>query len=405
MKKIIIVTYGGGHVNMLLPVIKCLLKKPEIDLCILALTTAGKVLQREGIQYIGFQDLLTDANRKAIKIGRELVGPVDLDSPVEYDESVAYMGLSYCDLQLRLGNITAKELFEKGGRQSFYQLSIMVRFLSDERPDLVIATNSPRCEKAALDAAGKLNIPAMCLVDLFALQESEWIRNNAYASRVCVLSEYVKTMLISKGRSAEDIVVTGNPAFDSLAVIDQRTERGKLRREMGWGEKDRVLLWASSVEPENHPFTNIKGDVSLPEKVCNELMSIVEVSENYKLVIRPHPSEQASHDVSGSHVFISTQKQPIEELLVAVDGVIVFASTVGLQAALLNKPLINIRLSVFSKDAPYDEMGLSIPVYELEELRWAIDAMFTKRKDASELPLVGHATQKVIKEIMNMLCL
>ncbi|WP_299204821.1 CDP-glycerol glycerophosphotransferase family protein [uncultured Amphritea sp.] len=404
MKKIVIVTYGGGHINMLLPIIRQLTNESDIILCILALTTAGKVLEREGIEHLGFRDLLVGSDDEAVENGIRLLGPEAEFSPVGYDESVAYMGLSYLDMETRLGKIAAKELFQDKGRQAFYQLTVMEKFLTHQQPDLVIATNSPRCEKAALDAAGNLNIPSICLVDLFALQESEWICKNSYASKVCVLSKYVKNILVEKGRRAGDVVVTGNPAFDPLSTLDRKVLRQQTREKLGCSEYERIILWASSVEPAIHPFTNRKGDITLPERVRDELVRITNSSSKYRLVIRPHPSEQVPKLSGRKNVFLSTQEQSIEEVLTAADVVIVFASTVGIQAAYLEKPLINVRLSVFADDAPYDEMGLSAPVYKLEELGGVIDSLLKQKKPISGLlPPVGQATQKVVKEIKCML--
>ena len=59
-KKIVFVTYGGGHVNMLVPVIKELQKQDNLELIVLGLTTAGSVLKNNNIPYIGFKDLLKD---------------------------------------------------------------------------------------------------------------------------------------------------------------------------------------------------------------------------------------------------------------------------------------------------------------------------------------------------------
>ena len=66
IKKIVFVTYGGGHVNMLIPVIKKLQKQSNLELVVLGLTTAGLVLKNNNIPYIGFKDLLND-NDYALK--------------------------------------------------------------------------------------------------------------------------------------------------------------------------------------------------------------------------------------------------------------------------------------------------------------------------------------------------
>ena len=58
MKTVLFVTYGGGHVNMILPVYQFLSKDPEYNLIIFALTTAGAKLREHGIPYLSYKDFI-----------------------------------------------------------------------------------------------------------------------------------------------------------------------------------------------------------------------------------------------------------------------------------------------------------------------------------------------------------
>ena len=162
MARIAVVTYGGGHVAMMIPVIHALQKQGH-EVVVLGLTTASRVLHSNAIQHVGFKELLPliPEPESAIELGVRLVGNNDSSGPVSYDESVAYMGLSYWDLQKYVGPKLAAEKYSELGRQSFLPTQVLRLWLESVEPDLVVATNSPRAEQASILAAGSLGIPSL----------------------------------------------------------------------------------------------------------------------------------------------------------------------------------------------------------------------------------------------------
>lgn len=403
-KKVLFVSYGGGHVAALYPVYKQLMNKDGIEAVFLALTTAALKFQQQDETYIGFKDLYQYADPGAAEYGRTLVGTPDENALVSYEESVAYMGISYACMVAELGEEGARLRFEReGGRQCFHPQAFFERLLADRKPDLVVATNSPRSERAAIDAACKLGIPALCLIDLFALQEIKWIGQPGYATRLCVLSDHIKTNLLTSGRDESEVAVTGNPAFDALAYVNSDLHRAEFRERKCWKADEKVVLWASNVEPDLHPFTEVKGDSALPENIEHVLQQGVAEDGDWRLVIRPHPNDPRVPELNTSGVELSPATESLEDLLAAVDCVVVMSSTVGLQAALLGKPLVNVKMSIFSADAPYDEMGMAVGVESLDALLPAVRQALQDGQTASGLPEVGAATANVTREICSML--
>ena len=61
------------------------------------------------------------------------------------------------------------------GRKAFKPTAAMARYLKKTRPDIVVATTSPRFELALLQAARHSGIPSLAIGDLFLVQEREWI--------------------------------------------------------------------------------------------------------------------------------------------------------------------------------------------------------------------------------------
>ena len=404
--RLFFVAYGGGHINLLLPVVKLAIAQ-GFDAKLLAMTTAANVARQAGIEALGFADLLCFAAPSAHEYGVELCRDMAADGPVPLTESIAYHGINFAELVANLGEDKAFQLYEAKGRHAFLPVQLFVRVLAELQPDVVIATNSPRSEQAAIIASGKLGIPAVCAVDLFALQEVKWIGQQSYADKICVLNESVKEMFLRAGRTEREVVVTGNPSFDASGGGDARRAGQRLREDRGWTDTRRTILWASQVEPAEHPFDGSTGDPELPRKVEGILREIVGGREDLRLVVRYHPSEQIPF-APGRNVEFSPTIKPLNALLHAVDLVIVTASTVGLEAYIVGKPVISVDMSVFTPDAPYSAMGISTGVSNLSSLaaavkKWASSRSATAVSAVAQRPVDNvTAAQNVLNVILDL---
>ena len=400
-KRLLFVAYGGGHVNMIIPVVKEFSNDPSVEVNILGLTRAGATLDNESIPYFGFRHLPESKDPIAIEWGEQLALGVEHEA-VPRAETIAYLGLSYLDLIHDQGVETARRLYEKQGRQAFLPVRTLQNVMRRLSPDVVIATNSPRAERAAIMAARDFGIPAVCLVDLLALHEIEYIGVEDYADRICVMSQFVKQLFLAAGRKDEEVVVTGNPAFDRLSDPSLPASADRLRSQRGWGS-DKVILWASNVEPARHPFSGHKGDPELPRRVDLALFELIKRHPDWRLVIRPHPSEVLQYDSLPERVEISNG-EPLPPLLKACDVVVTLASTVGLEAVLLGKPLVSIDLSIFTPDLPYAKMGLSTGVTSLIDLEAGIlRALTSKVLTNLELPEVGTSAARITEVIRQLI--
>ncbi|RED84025.1 CDP-glycerol glycerophosphotransferase family protein [Cohnella phaseoli] len=390
MTKILFAAYGGGHINAVLPVIKYVQRHTDWDIEVLGLTTAGKKLEEEGIPYIGYKDIIEPDDQAAYRIGRDLVKQLDTKL-VSYEESVAYMGLSYMDLVNRFGEVEAKAIFAEKGRQGFLQLTVMERLLKKVKPDLVVATNSPRSEQALITCASILNIPSICLVDLFGFTEIEWIKDRRYGNKVCVLDKRIKDFFIMKGRDESDIVVTGNPAFDYLTDNRLMEEGESLKARKHWKDK-KVILWASQPEP---------GNEQLPRLIEQRLMECVKKHDDWILLLRFHPSEDIKYSELPDRVEIN--KDNLHPLLHAVDLVVTMTSTVGLEAALLGKPVITVDLSVYTTEVAYSNLGISKGITDLEQLEEALIIALTRQGNCEwENTSLGQSTLNVMKVVRSL---
>lgn len=401
-KSVLFIAYGGGHVAMLAPIAQALIALGR-PFTFIALTTARSDLDRLGIPSIGFSDLSEALETDAQVWGRELAGDLPAGGRVSPEETIAYLGSSFRDLVAEQGEDKAKQCYAKVGRQAFLPIATMRRVLARLAPDLVVATNSPRAERAAILAAGQLGIPSICAVDLFALQEVQWIGQPNYATRLCVLNESVHGMFLAHGRKPDELVITGNPAFDRLRAPEAIQAGAQLRRDRSWDDGKKIVLWASQIEPEHHPFANLSGDPSLPRRVERALRDIVAADESLRLVVRYHPSERVDFEPA-PRVDFSPVSESISTLLHAVDVVVVTASTVGLEAALAGRPVVSVDTSVFTPDTQYEAMGVSRGVTDLQELGGAVNEALQGSAPVFTQGQPGKtATQKILQVIDSLL--
>ncbi len=373
MKKVLFVTYGSGHVRMAVPVAKALAQAGLAQPLMLALTTAAPVVREAGLELLQFKNFLRDddqADKDALAHGQRLLrampGPI-----ADPEETAAYLGLSYQELLWRVGPEEAERQYQREGRQAFLPLATLQRIVKQLAPALVVATNSPRAEQAAILAAGSLGLPSVCLVDLFCLDEVKWIGEPGYADKVCVLNESVKQFLLSAGREDRQVVVTGNPAFDDLANPIHIAAGARLRQDRNWGGKQ-VLLWPTQVEPALHPFNGTPGDIDLPERALKQIIDWVLSKENCVLCIRPRaglaPMALAHHP----RIVVTGQDVELPVLLQAVDLVVTLNSTVGLEGHLAGARLVQILGSVFDNAMPLMSYGIADEAVALEDLDAAL---------------------------------
>jgi hypothetical protein len=371
MKKVLFVAYGSGHIKMVVPLAQALAVTGKAKPVVLALTTAAPVARAVGLDVIQFRDFVTDDDDAALERGQQLMQ--GLGGPVaDPQETIAYLGLSMADLIADVGHVEAERAYSQFGRQAFLPVPMLRRILKAVGPDLVVCTNSPRAERAAVVAARQLGIPSICLVDLFAIDEVKWIGARDYADQVCVLNDSVRQFLLAAGRSEEQVVVTGNPGFDALNAPSAVTRGRQIREERGWVHR-RVILWPMQVEPAFHPFDGRPGDPSLPQRALAAVEQWVLARADCVLCIRPRAGEILTDVCTDTRILVTGQDWPLAPLLHAADAVVTLNSTVGLEGHLAGCRLIQVLGSVFDHAMPLARFGIADAAVPVDEISGALD--------------------------------
>ncbi|MDP3139683.1 MAG: UDP-glycosyltransferase [Burkholderiaceae bacterium] len=399
MKRVLFVAYGSGHIRMVLPVARALREQGRAQVQVLGLTTAAPLVREAGLPLLQIKDFVMPGDEAALARGRELVAQMDA-SAIDPQESAAYLGLCYQELEQDVGAAQAAQRYARDARQAFLPQRLMRRVLERVGPDLLVATNSPRAERGAIMAAGDLGIPSLCMVDLFALDEVKWIGVPGYAERVCVLNESVRAFLIAAGRQPQEIVVTGNPAFDALSDPGHVHAGQRLRHERGWDGR-RVLLWPTQVEPAFHPFDGRPGDPTLPARALASVVEWVLARPDTVLCVRPRAGEAPPALPAHPRIVVTGQDIALPALLHAVDLVVTLNSTVGLEGRLTGTRLVQVLGSVFDQAAPYARYGIADEAAAVAGIAGALDRWSGEPRVAA--PQAGQATGRVLDVLYGLL--
>lgn len=430
------VAYGGGHIAMMLPVLKALRARlPGAHIDLLALTTARRAALDAGEAPLGYADLLhllsPEEQTQALDLGRALqTGNTHPDIPEA--ETLAYLGINAWDLQRQLGAVAAQQVLTEKGRHGFYPIGFFRRVLSQFKPDLVLATNSPRSEQAVVDAASEAGVPSLSMLDLFGLAAPPEVRErtsppegerkpgggasafvgDAFAartrhpSRVCVLSDAVRDNLMRAGWAPEIIAITGNPAFDALHSAATRQAAAAFRAQLGWQDK-KVVLLAAHPEPRSHPDTRWPEGDALPLAMEAELRRWTQTRPDAALIVRHHPNHWHRYprlpDSPEVH-FSVPGAEPIDPLILAADGVVVQTTTVGLQAASVGIPVLAMQCSPGALSAfSFATLGIARGVADVPDLPAAVNAVLDHRPEPTTWARPTLAADAVADEALALL--
>ncbi len=406
--RVLFVTYGGGHVGMVLPVIRELeALLPGVDCQLMALTT-GHLKARAVRPTLGYKDFLHLVDAGAARSWGERLIEGNTSPDVPADETIAYLGINYLDLIAQHGEAGAAELYRVQGRYGFLPLHFMHRVIESLQPDVVMATNSPRSERAALDVAKAFGIPSIGMVDLFGLDSDTYVLHEPKPDWTCVISEGVRQRLLARGFPPESVVVTGNPAFDGLISSDNRKRADRFLAERGW-QGLRPILFAGHWEPQAHPDTPVPVGQALPREIEAVLRAHVHQRNDLALIVRYHPSDWTQYprlpDEPRIH-FSEPPKEPIHPLILASQAVVVQTSTVGLESAVGGKQVISVENSPSAHVwFSLAQQGVSTPAATPADLPQVIDAVLAGHGAPSDPSYRsdGQASRRVAAVVTNAL--
>lgn len=357
------VSYGGGHVNIIKSIYHELRKERNVDLIYLALTSAPLQLQGTDINYITASDILEwlPYRDEVEKLGKLYGAPFhNYQLGVSLEDTVAYYGIGIYDLIQKYGTTIAKKRFEEDGRKAFLPIGTMENILQCINPDCCVITASPRMEMATGIAADKLNIPVVRVNDLPICNELE------HDCILCVMNEWAKTYAIQKaGVPEKKIRVTGQPIFEENEKINNN-----------W-----ITEFKESAVKYNYTVVFFAENGKNQTEEIDAIYEIAEQMKNVLFIIKLHPNQQMESFQKSNQKNVWVKKEPAKNYLQVAHLVITTFSTTGMEAAIKGIPLIEIKFKRERYPIEYIEMGIACLAENKSQLFNEIRLLLDKSSD------------------------
>ncbi len=293
-------------------------------------------------------------------------------------------------------------------------IEAMQQIMQNARPRAVVTSPDSNYQtKVAQLVARRHRVPSLYV-------QPALIGNNGFygpisADRAAVMDCFSRDVYVRGGTSAARLTITGLARMTGLArtlatlQADPDGPATRVRQRLELPLSGKLVVLASQ------PL------VEMP-RIARLIMQLVAQDRNLYLVIRPHPRERIvdyqrmshSFDFSGNQPLLVKQL-PLYELLAAADLLVTPLSTVALEAALLERPVLTINLGDEPDPYPFVDNGLSAGAYsevEASELfaRLLYDAAFAaqlrerQRRFRAENPdlVDGKAVERVVDVIEQM---
>lgn len=361
-KKVFCVTYGAGHANIIKEIYNSL-DRTEYEVVILALTLADVFFNKLEIEHKTISEYLMLFGEQAVNAGKDILKKEDYNELIKEKDTEVYHGISFLELAEDYGRDNALQKYKKDGRKCFLPIKKMKKIIEYEDPDVVVVTNSPRMERAAAIAANELGIPVVRVNDLPYMSEKM-----EYRAKLCVMNDWAKTDIISKNlANEEDIFVTGQPVFEKDLEIDYILF-DKYKKAIRQRDKNVILYLGQPFSPES-------------EIAIKALYGIASEMKDTLMIFRPHPNDFEDYtEYSDLNNFIISKQGELKYLIKSSDLVVTHYSTGGLQAALLERPLVCLDINN-NNPIDYAALGIAYNVYDINELKDAISMCLDQESD------------------------
>ncbi|MBN2187357.1 MAG: CDP-glycerol glycerophosphotransferase family protein [Dehalococcoidia bacterium] len=242
----------------------------------------------------------------------------------------------------------------------FLNLDYFHKVLDTIKPDAVLLG----CQERANVLAGRASLAKILGIPVLELQHGVFPLGTSapQSDRIAIGGDYWKESYIKSGARDEQLVVTGWPKYDIHKSLKEESSREKRNTA-------------------NILFATQPIDVRLNLDIIESIGTFIENHSELRLAVKPHPAERARTYYQTAnkykHVILHDSREDTARLIARSDALITVSSTVGIEAALQDKPIICINIANEEAKSVYVSSGVAIEVKHLDELVPAIkDALY-----------------------------
>lgn len=267
-----------------------------------------------------------------------------------------------------------------------YLIEIMNSLFKTEKPDLVILFDDIGVFGKTAAFVCKLN-RVKCLTLQHGIFGDLPIMN-IVSDKFAAYGDFIKKIMVKRGVSPKKIVVTGNPKFDIF--LKNNYSRDKFYEKFGIPDDYKLVVLATT--------TFFLGNTN--EDIISATIECLKNLDKTQLIIKTHPSDNNTPIYKSivkklNSDAIVIQKHDIFDILNSCDILITVSSTVGLEAMIFGKTVINLNLTGSEELIPYSKSKAAIGIRDLSKLAAAINnSLYNK----TILKKLEHNKIKFIKE-------
>ena len=289
----------------------------------------------------------------------------------------------------------AREVWQRRGL-AFEELAENSEGALQEAAQLVLTSTSLNgldLEKQFVAAARMRGIPSLVVLDYWSKYRERFSSDDGALDRlpdmIAVMDEQARAEMIVEGFDADQIVVTGQPAFDELPQwrADFTDEQHRaVRAQFGVDADGLLVVFASQ------PFASYRGSDSTQSgymgfeerAVAASLLRALEAAgattaQPITLVIRPHPRENLANfdHLRSARVRLQvTTDGDARAVVLAADLVVGMNSVLLVEACHLGCPVLSLQPNLRGADPlPSNRLGVSRAVYVESEIAPAVRAL------------------------------
>ncbi|MFQ5960424.1 MAG: UDP-N-acetylglucosamine 2-epimerase [Candidatus Methylomirabilales bacterium] len=339
-RRILVLTLVRRFVDTVIPVIRALERDPANGIVVVDrnFSTAVSRLEEESIPYRIF-DAYSD--RQALGRVREEETRLRqewnrLRNDATFHSHFGYQGVNLWPLVAPAFHEYFTALFP----EVIWVAEVTRNLLRAERPAVVVLTDDrPPFQRAFTWACRAARVPTVGIqptlfadLPLGSPIATDWI---------AVEGEAARENLVKRGTPAEKIVVTGQPHFDFISDLGPRFNRDEILKGLGLDPSRLTVLLISQ-----YVGTYFRSEDK--RRALQAIYSAVATMPELQLVVKLHPDDRDGSPerelaaAAGLGAYRIIKSGETLQLIFASDLVIVFFSTVGHEAMLMGRPLIQI---------------------------------------------------------------
>lgn len=252
---------------------------------------------------------------------------------------------------------------------------------------VIVATsvNGIDLEKIVVTTARQQGIPSLAVLDFWSNYKERFSDGTGnlvhLPDQIAVMDDFACEEMIKAGIDKARIVVTGQPALDSLAEWRFRfpTDRRKsIREHLGIDQKETLILFAS--QPLSELYGSDRSSPRYPgytektvlEALTRAIEKLVLKGQHPVLVIRPHPREKRSglSEIKSDVVrIVISSYGHARDVVLSADVVTGMDSMLLVESCYMGCPTVSIQPGLLLPDSlPTNHNGMTKAVYHESDI-------------------------------------